>query len=72
MQTKKPLPHLTIRQGPWAGTMVRFATVEQLRAVQRFANFLGADSASVIEGAFNTSKTLAEVRQLNAPQPKES
>lgn len=54
MQTNKPLPHLTIRSGPWRGTMVRFATVEQLRAVQRYALHVGKDSTSVVQGVLRS------------------
>lgn len=68
MNTNKPLPHLTIRSGPWAGTMVRFATVEQLRAVQRYSKAHGCPSSELLGELLDMFVSL----QLNAPQPKES
>ena len=69
MQTNKPLPHLTIRQGPWAGTMVRFATVEQLRAVHKLARINGWTMEHTLNNVFIGT---LPVPRLNAPQPKES
>jgi len=63
----KPLPHLTIRSGPWAGTMVRFATVEQFRAVMREARQLKWSTEELVSWAIGNLQP-----PLNAPQPKES